>query len=740
MSLPNVHRSRLPADPTNAELSSWEVERYELWEEAAQGAELWNRRQFVQATTGIMVVLLVRPSEAQPPTRGLFSTRSSGAAQIGAWVRLEESGQVTAYSGKVEVGQNVRTMLTQVVSEELRVPLETVQLILGDTEQCPFDAGTFGSRSAPSMVPQMRRAAAALREVLIELAAERWQTSRQTLVAENGHVIDPAAQRKIPYAELAGGHRILRAIPEDLPLRAAHEWQVQGKAVPKVNGRSIVTGQHRYTSDIQLPEMLYGKVLRPPALRATLRSVDTTRARAIPGVVVVHDGTFVGVAAATVWDAQQALAAIDVQWEVDTSLDDHDLFERLKSTASSGSSGQAFGRGRFGRGGNAGNVEQALRDADTTFEQAYRVAYIAHAPLEPRAAVAQWDQDRLMVWTGTQRPFGVRDELARQFNLPADKVRVIVPDTGSGYGGKHSAEAAVEAARLAKAAGRPVKLVWTREEEFHWAYFRPAGWIEIRSGVMRDGRLVAWECHNYNSGESALATPYDVPNRRVEFHRSNAPLRQGSYRALAATANTFARETHMDELAAALGIDPVTFRLKNLLDPRLRAVLTAAADAFGWGKTPDAGRGYGVACGTEKGSYVATCVEVEVDRDEQRVRVVRAVTAFECGAILNPDQLRNQVEGALVMGLGGALYEEIRFEQGRIINGKFSAYRVPRFRDIPSTDVVLIDRKDLPSAGAGETPIIAIAPAIGNAMFAACGIRIRSLPLLGEEWKAATRA
>jgi isoquinoline 1-oxidoreductase len=351
-------------------------------------------------------------------------------------------------------------------------------------------------------------------------------------------------------------------------------------------------------------------------------------------------------------------------------------------------------------------------------------------PLEPRAAVAQWQDGALTVWTGTQRPFGVRSELAEAFRVPEEKVRVIVPDTGSGYGGKHTGETAIEAARLAKAAGRPVKVVWTREEEFTWAYFRPAGVIEVRSGAGADGRLTAWEFHNYNSGSSAIRTPYDVPHQKIEFHAAPSPLRQGSYRGLAATANTFARESHMDEVAQALGLDPLAFRLRNLSDPRLRAVLEAAAERFGWGKTkasPE--RGFGLACGFEKGGYVATCAEVALARPSGQVKVTRAVTAFECGAIVNPDHLRNQVEGSVVMGLGGALFEAVQFDAGEVGNPRFSLYRVPRFSDVPALETVLLDRKDLPSAGAGETPIIGIAPAVANGLFAATGKRWRALPL-----------
>src|SRR5690349_18962543 len=306
----------------------------------------------------------------------------------------------------------------------------------------------------------------------------------------------------------------------------------------------------------------------------------------------------------------------------------------------------------------------------------------------------------------------------------------MVPDTGSAYGGKHTGECAVEAARLAKAAGKPVKLVWTREEEFTWAYFRPGGVIETRSGAKQDGTLVAWEFHNYNSGPSGIGTPYNIANQLIQFHPVDSPLRQGSYRGLAATANHFARESHMDELARAVKMDPLEFRLHNLKDERLRAVLEAAAEKFGWGKTkPAAGRGFGIAGGFEKGGYVATCAEVAVDKPSGAVRIVRAVEAFECGAIVNPDHLRNQIEGSIAMGIGGALFEAIEFDNGRILNPRFSNYRVPRFGDMPKIEVVLVDRKDLPSAGAGETPIVGIAPAVANAIHDASGVRLRSMPL-----------
>jgi isoquinoline 1-oxidoreductase len=441
------------------------------------------------------------------------------------------------------------------------------------------------------------------------------------------------------------------------------------------------------------------------------------------GVVIVRDGDFIGAAAGNERDASKALEAIHTEWKEVPQISRKELFSYLKQNATA----KSDDRSRRMKG----SIEDGLTAAAHRLDATYTVAFIAHAPLEPRAAVAEWSDGKLTVWTGSQRPFAVRDELADVFHVAEANVRVIVPDTGSAYGGKHTGDAALEAARLARAAGRPVQVVWTREEEFTWAYFRPAGVIEIKSGIAADGALTAWEFHNYNSGMSAIETPYTVLNQHIEFHATQCPLRSGSYRGLAATANFFARESLMDELASAAQLDPLEFRLKNLSDARLRAVLEAAAKSFGWPrKKTQGGQGFGIAGGFEKGGYVATCAEVLVDRSAGTVRVVRITTAFECGAIVNPDGLRNQVIGANIQGLGGALFEAVEFENGRITNSRFSRYRVPRFRDVPDVEAILLDRKDLPSAGAGETPIMGVAPALGNAIFDGAGIRLRGLPLV----------
>jgi isoquinoline 1-oxidoreductase len=504
------------------------------------------------------------------------------------------------------------------------------------------------------------------------------------------------------------------------------QWKIAGTAVAKVDGNSFVTGGHQYPSDIKRPGMLYGKVLRPAGFHATLTSLDDQQAKKQRDVTVVRDGDFVGVAAPDTWSAEQALAMLKAQWKVPPQTSDRELFQYLKSNAD---------KGEREAPRTAGSIAQAFAAAEVKLSQTYNVRYIQHAPLEPRAAVAEWQGDKLTVWTGTQRPFAVRDELAEAFRIPSQNVHVMMPDMGSGYGGKHSGEAAIEAARLAKAAGKPVKIVWTREEEFTWAYFRPAGVIEVKSGARRDGILTAWEYHNYNSGPSAIDTPYAVANKLVQFHPvENAPLRQGSYRGLAATANHFARESHMDELAHAVGMDPLEFRLKNLNDDRLRAVFEAVAEKAGWSRQkPSPARALGIAGGVEKGGYIATVAEVEVDAKTKAPRIRRVVEAFECGAIVNPNGLHNQIMGSIMMAVGGAMFEAVEFENGRILNPRFSQYRVPRFSDMPEIEVVLVDRKDLPSAGAGETAIVGLAPAVANAVFSATGERLRSMPMAAKQ-------
>jgi CO/xanthine dehydrogenase Mo-binding subunit len=659
-----------------------------------------DRREFLaRMGGGLAVFALAEPAPGQdhdpfPPS-------------LEAWLHIGKDGVVTAYTGKIEAGQGARTELMQAVAEELRTPLASVRLIMADTSLTPYDMGTFGSRTTPAMVPQLRKAAATARELLLDLAAKAWNADRAALVAAEGAVRNPAGGQSSSYGELTRGEKLTAEVRADAPLTPAAEWKIAGRPAAKAGAEDFVTGRQKFASDLKRPGMLYGKVVRPPSFGATLVSYE--------GAGAVREGDFLGVSAPSPLEAERAAAAVKAEWKETTQPSAAGLFDYLKQHAEPEARPVA----------ERGSVKEALAEAEVKLTQTYTVAYIAHCPPEPRAAVAEWNGDRLTVWTASQRPFGVRSELAQAFGVAEEHIRVIVPDGSAGYGGKHIGDPAMEAARLARAAGKPVKVAWTREEEFTWAYFRPAGIIEVSSGATKAGAITAWDFLNINSGAAGIQIAYDIPNQRIAFQPSKTPLRQGSYRALAATANHFARETHIDELAHACGVEPLAFRLKNTRDPRFKAVLEAAAERFGKAAP---GRFLGLAAGWEKGSYVATFVEISIGADG-RPKVERVVEAFECGAIVNPDNLRNQIAGAIIMGLGGAQFEAIDFANGRILNGRFSRYRLPRFSDVPLIEVAPIDRKDLPSVGAGETPIVGIAPAIGNALFAATGRRVRSLPL-----------
>jgi isoquinoline 1-oxidoreductase len=643
--------------------------------------------------------------------------------QLSAWIHVGANGKITIYTGKAEVGQNIRTSLAQIAAEELNVPLESIEMVMGDTALTPYDRGTFGSRSIPYMGPQLRKAAATAREVLIDMAAAQLKMDRGTLYAEQGVIKSRDGIKSLAYGQLTKGKELIHPVRENIGFKPVDQWKIAGTSVPKVNGASFITGKHKYVSDMTLPGMLYGKILRAPAYGAILLSADVSKAKNIEGVTVVQDGDFVGVAAPTSKLAQQALKVIDAKWEFKPQPSRNEIFEYLKKNAESN------GRDNV----EEGDVTKVFNESALKIQQTIHVDYIAHAPLEPRAGLARWEGNKLTVWTGTQRPFGVQEDLAEVFSIPKSDIRVIQPDTGSGYGGKHTGEAGIEAARLSKGCGKPVKVVWTREEEFTWAYLRPAGVIDVKASVSKDGIVTSWEFHNYNSGGSGITTPYSVSNKRIKFHPVESPLRQGSYRGLAATANVFARESIMNDLAEAVKMDPLTFRLKNLAEPRMKAVLEAAANKFGWNDfSPSPGHGVGIGCGTEKASYVATCAEVAVDSGSGEVKVVRAVVAFECGAIINPEHLDNQIAGAVIQGLGGALFEKIDFKDGKILNPSFSKYRLPRFSDTPSLEVVMINRTDIPSAGAGETPILGIAPAVRNAIANATGKKLYTLPLVPE--------
>jgi isoquinoline 1-oxidoreductase len=652
------------------------------------------------------------------PATGMWSTGG------GAWLHVAPSGVVTAFSGKVDVGQDNRTAFSLLVAEELEVDPATVRVVLGDTDLCPYDMGTFGSRSMPDAGEALRMAAAGARQILLALAAERSPApGGERPASESTPIRVPEGARL--DARLLTGMRRLEVLGEEPVLRSPGTWRVAGRPGKFPARFDVVTGARRFVSDLDRPGMLHGAVLRPPVVGSMLREVDLRPAEDAPGVTVVREDDFVAVAAGDPVTARRAVAAIKAEWDVPPP-GPSDIVAHLRAHP-------VVEQGWEREMDEAvGNVDSALAAATKRIDATYTTAYLAHVPLETRAAVAEWEGDRLTVWTGTQVPFGVRARLAGELGLKEDDVRVIVPPTGGGFGGKHHGEVALEAARLARATGRPIKVRWSRSEEFQWGDLRPMAVIDVRAGIDSTGSITAWDFLDVNAGTAGIAPPYAIANRRLRYQPADSPVAQTSYRALAATANHFARESLIDELAHAIGHDPLEFRLRNLADERLATVLEAAAAQFDWDARRDAavrGRcGSGMAAGLEKGGRVATFAQVRVE-DDGAFRVSEIVIAYECGTVVNRDAVINQIEGGTIMALGGALFEEMTLEGGRIAEPSLARYRVPRFSDLPRLVVVLLDRPDIASAGAGETPLVTVAPAIANAICSATGRRLRSLPL-----------
>jgi len=653
-----------------------------------------------------------------------------GPPHGGAWVHVGEDGRARAFIGKVDVGQGTRTALCLVVAEELSLPLSAVELTMGDTDVCPWDMGTFGSRSMPDAAQHLRSAGATAGAALRALGAKRLGVGPDRVELSNGSVVVRGADSgpSVPYRDLVRGLRKVElASPAVVPV-APSSWKQAGHPTTEVTAEEIVTGARRYTSDLRLPGMLHGKILFPPSYGARLVKVDLAGARTVPGVTAIHEGEVVAVAAPDLLSARLALSKIRAEWESPPQPDEKEVVEFLRNHPAEG---EDFWDVMHH---STGDVASALGQAPISLRATFTSAYIAHVPLETRAVLASWEGGRLTVRVGTQTPFRARDALADALSLSPSDVRVIVPPTGSGFGGKHTTDLAIAAARLSKASGRPVRITYSREEEFVHAYFRPMAVIDLDAGAEKDGTLTAWQFHVLNAGSAAARTPYRVANQKIDNQPTDSPLPQASYRALAATANNFARESMIDELAARVGEDPVAYRLRHLEDDRLATVLRAVTERAAWvprdhyGARPPAPTGQGVAVGLEKGGRVATFAEVRVD-EQRRLEVRRLVTGYECGAIVHPSNLRSQVEGGTVMALGGALFEAVHFDNGRILNPRLSEYRVPRFHDLPPIEVILLDRPDLPSQGGGETPLIGVAPAVANAIFDATGTRLRSLPL-----------
>jgi nicotinate dehydrogenase subunit B len=696
-----------------------------------------DRRELLKlAGGGILILFTVGDSLLEAQERRGGRSRQELPEDFNAFLRIGGDGRVTCFTGKIEMGQGVVTSLAQMLADELDVSLDSVDMVMGDTDLCPWDRGTFGSMTTRFFGPPLRAAGAEARRILLELASEQLGVPAEQLAVEEGMVsAQEDANKRVSYAQLAQGKRIERHLDTPPPVKRPSELKVAGKPVTHRDALVKVTGEAKYAGDIRLPGMLYASILRPPAHGATLIDVDLSGAEEVPGAQVVRDGDLVAVLHERPDEAERALAKVRPKFETpESDLDENTIFDHLLKVAPEGnvvSQGGDLGRGE----GRAAEV----------FDETYLDGYVAHAPIEPHTAVVQIAGDRATVWASTQTPFGAKDEVAEALGYPSDNVRVITPFVGGGFGGKTRNLQVVEAARLAKLVGKPVQVAWTREEEFFEDSFRPAAVVKIRSGITDAGRIAFWDYHVYFAGTRGSEHFYDIPDHATIAHASgwggtpgSHPFPTGAWRAPGNNTNTFARESQIDIMAAKAGIDPVEFRFVNLQDEKMQGVLRAAAERAGWtpAKAPS-GRGYGVACGRDSGTSVATIVELEVDERTGSVKVKRVVCAQDMGLVINPAGATIQMEGCITMGLGYALTEEIHFRGGEILDRNFGSYKIPRFSWLPEIETVLVeDREDAPQGG-GEPAIITMGAVIANAIHDATGARLRQLPMTPERVKEA---
>jgi isoquinoline 1-oxidoreductase len=697
-----------------------------------------SRREFFKRAGGGILIfvalndLLFGQEEAGRPRGG----RPGLPSDFNAFLRIGEDGRVTCLTGKIEMGQGPITSLPQMLAEELETPLDTVDIIMGDTDLCPWDMGTFGSMTTRMFGPALRAAAAEAKVVLLELAADSLKVPQAQLVAKDGVIFDQQNQKnRITYGQLAKGQKIERHLQAKPSLKDPTQFKIAGQPHIRRDAEVKVTGKAQYAADIRVPGMLYARILRPPAHGAKLKSVDTAPAREIAGVQVVQDGDLVAVLHELPDVAETALGKIKAEFDVpEATVDDKNIFDHLLSVAPEPNILK-----------QGGDLDEGKKLAAKKFESTYLNSYVAHSPMETHAALAQIEGDKATVWASTQNPFGARDQIAQAIGFPAEKVRVITPFVGGGFGGKTNNAEAVEAARLAKAIGKPVQVMWTREEEFFFDTFRPAAVVKINSGVDGSGKMAFWDYDVFFAGDRGAQQFYTVPNHRTAAHgggwggtRGSHPFATGAWRAPGNNTNTFARESHIDIMAAGAGIDPVEFRLNNLSDARMVRVLKSAADHFGWtpAKAPSK-RGYGVACGIDAGTYVAAIAEVAVDAAKGTVQVKRVVCAQDMGVVINPEGATIQMEGCITMGLGYALTEEVHFKGGRVLDTNYDTYEIPRFSWVPKIETVLINDNETPSQGGGEPAIILMGALIANAIHDATGARLFQLPMTPNRVKTA---
>jgi nicotinate dehydrogenase subunit B len=672
-----------------------------------------DRREFCKLLGGGIVVLITTPP------KDLFAQQIQYPDDPNAYLRIDENGKVTLYSGKVEMGQGINTSLTQMAAEELGVPMDAITIVMGDTDLVPYDRGTWGSLTTRFFGPAVRAAAAEARAVMLKLGSEKLGVPSDQLTVANGVVTN--GTKRVTYGELAKGKTISRLVGEKAVLKASKDFTIVGKPMKRIDGREKVTGKAIYAGDIRRPGMLYARILRPPMHGATRTKLDTAAAKAIDGVTVVEKDDLVAVLHRDPDMAARAHAAVKAEWtKPEAKFDTDTVFDYwVKNVSAPEVKGQ--------------------------FQSVFQAGYFAHAPMETHSAIAEFRDGKLTAWIGTQSPFGARTRIAQELGLDEKQVRVITPYIGGGFGGKSPIGQGVEAARLAQITGKPVQVVWTRAEEFFYDTFDPASVIRVTSSIDDKGTITQYVADIWAAGTRSSAILYEVPEAKINSYMGRGTpegrlhaFGTGPWRAPAAGKNVFARESQIDIMAAAAKIDPLEFRLRNATDKRLRSVLEAAAKQFGWkpGAGPT-GQGRAIAVAEDAGSFCALCAEVDVDRKTGVIKVKRVVAAQDMGQVINPEGAKMQMEGCINMGLGYVLMEEVQFKGGEILDTNFATYSLPRFSHTPKIETVLVKNDELSPQGGGEPAIVPMGAVIANAVFDLTGKRLYRLPMIPSRVLAA---
>ena len=665
--------------------------------------------------------------------------RNALPTDFNAFLRIDENGKVSCFTGKIEMGQGIITSLAQMLADELDVKRESVQMVMGDTDLCPWDMGTFGSMSTRFFGPPLRNAAAEARNVLLELASEQLKVPAEKLTVEEGNVFEIGNKKnKVTYAELTKGKKIERHMKDKPKLKNVSDFKVMNKSFTRVDAIEKVTGKAKFTADIQFPDMLYAKVLRPPAHGAKLSDVDLSEAKKITDVVVIQDGDLVAVLHKYPDVAEKALEKVKAKFTPsESNLDNENIYDHFLKVAAPPRVSAKLG-----------DIAEGDKNSAHIFDETYYDNYVAHSAMEPHAAVAKIEDKKVTVWVSTQNPFTCKEEVARALNVPSDNVRIIVPYVGGGFGGKTTNLQAIDAARLAKLTGKPVQVSYSRKEEFFYDSFHSAAVVKIRSGLSKSNEISFWDYNVYFAGERGAAHFYTTPNTITKSYGVNReskipahPFATGPWRAPGNNTNTFARESQIDIMAAKAGIDPFEFRLKNFKDKKYEEILQIAGEKFGWkisSKIPS-GRGWGIACGVDAGTYVAMIVEVDVNKTSGLIKVNKVVCVQNMGLTINPEGSIIQMEGCIAMGLGYALTEEIKFKNGEILNKNFDSYEIPRFSWMPKIETIILDKRNEPPQGVGEPAIITVGAAIANAVYDKIDIRLFTMPMTPERVKAALK-